>query len=153
MGDMSDTSTRRSRMRRSNSSRVPPLSVCVVYRLRHRVCLGLLLHFCPPPPPLLLIVIFAQSLIYLLPSALAHPVRRCLRLLYAGASCCAIAHHPHHLCLRLCLLSCRCLLFLSAPASCGIASHQPAVPQPPPTFASPVNGWLLCLRLPTPQHN
>ena len=46
--------------------------------------------------------------------------------------------------LHLCLSLCRRLLFSSAPASCCVASCQPVAPRLPPTFASPVNGWLLC---------
>jgi hypothetical protein len=45
------------------------------------------------------------------------------------------------------LLTCRRLLFSSAPASCRIASHQPVALPPPPTFTSPVDSWLLCYRV------
>ena len=58
--------------------------------------------------------------------------------------------HCCRLCLRICLRVrlrfcfslCRRLSFSSAPASCCVASCQPAAPRPPPTFASPINGWL-----------
>ena len=67
-------------MRGCDGGHLPSLSVCVIYHLRRRGCLGLLLHSCHPPPPLLLIVVFAQSLLHLLPSTLAHLV--CRRLVY-----------------------------------------------------------------------
>ena len=45
---------------------------------------------------------------------------------------------------HICLSTCRCLSFLSAPASCRIASHQPVALPRPPIFTSPIDGWLLC---------
>jgi hypothetical protein len=38
-----------------------------------------------------------------------------------------------------------CISFLSTPASCHVVSQQPATLQPPPSIASPANGWLLHL--------
>jgi hypothetical protein len=92
-----------------------------------------------------------------LPSSCQHHrllMRRQLQLLFPScfpqlvAALPLVASPPHIRQLALYSTSTSChILFLSAPASCCVVSHQPATLQLPPFITSPADGWLLHLPL------